>query len=111
MKNINEMKDEEITILRYCPCEKKYVKKENDDEVLYSKEEWENKQEQSENSKVAKNANIQERLEILQNIKVRQQKKKAQKKLPPFSANKKLFSLRKRFEEIKLSKQEKGFKY
>ena len=71
MKNINETKDSEITILRYCPCEKKYVSKENDDEVLYTKEEWDKKQKKETLKKSVSSMikfNIEEKLTVCNNI-------------------------------------------
>ncbi len=113
MQNINEMKDEDnITILRYCPCEKKYVKKENDDEVLYSKEEWENKKANNKDeTQKACSPLIKEKLEILRKCKERQARKMLNKKLPSAGNNQKLMDIRKRFKEFKLSKKNDTLKF
>ena len=82
MKNINETKDSEITILRYCPCEKKYVSKEKDDEVLYTKEEWDKKQKKETLKKSVSSMikfNIEEKLTEL---KTKRDKTVPQKKAP-----------------------------
>ena len=82
MKNINETKDSEITILRYCPCEKKYVSKENDDEVLYTKEEWDKKQ-KKETLKKSVNSMIKFNIEEkLTELKIKRDKTVPQKKAP-----------------------------
>ena len=65
MRNMNELKDGDITILRYRPCNKTYVKKENDDEPLYTKEEW--IQKQSLNKKISKEE-LNERLATMKRI-------------------------------------------
>ena len=44
MQKMNETRDGDIVILRHRPCNNTYVQKKDDDEILYSKEEWDLKQ-------------------------------------------------------------------
>lgn len=97
MKNINEIKDGDITILRYRPCNKTYVKKENDDEILYTKEEWIQKQQQT----ISK-TEIKERLETMKKMRERKLMKDANKqKQKPRNIN----TLKQQFETFKKTKE------
>ena len=78
MRNMNELKDGDITILRHRPCNNTYVKKENDDEPLYTKEEWLEKQKLS--KKISKEE-LNEKLATMKKLRERrlsQDKKQVQ---------------------------------
>ncbi len=101
MQNINEMQDGDITIFRYCPCKKKYVKKENDDEVMLSKEEW---AEQNKKKATAIQEEIMQRLDVLKTIRARKEKQMS-KQNKPFQSTKKLNEIKKQFHEIRTQNQ------
>ncbi len=100
MQKMNETRDGDIVILRHRPCNNTYVQKKDDDEILYSKEEWDLKQkkEHLEEMQKAKSVKQSDCFERYKKSRIKNIVEKSSQKTPK---NHKISELRRKMQAIK----------